>query len=104
MEIDSEEQPRNAKRSEEEEEASAIEAFPDVSRKKAKHNKEEANLLRNMGIPDWLLHPTTISPKERCDLDQVGLSERLTQRCKEIGLSSFFAGNHLQKKKRKKKR
>ncbi|CAO3680052.1 unnamed protein product [Rhizopus microsporus] len=91
MEIDSEEQPRNAKRSEEEKEASAIEAFPNVSRKKAKHNKEEANLLRNMGIPNWLLHPTTISPKERCDLDQVGLSERLTQRCKEIGLSSFFA-------------
>ncbi|KAI9280682.1 P-loop containing nucleoside triphosphate hydrolase protein [Sporodiniella umbellata] len=44
-----------------------------------------------MGIPDWLLQPTIVSPKECCELDKVGLSPWLVQRCNDIGLTSLFA-------------
>ncbi|KAI7898685.1 P-loop containing nucleoside triphosphate hydrolase protein [Cokeromyces recurvatus] len=58
---------------------------------KTQHSKEEKQLLKNMGIPEWLLQPTVISPKESCELDKVGLSSSIVQRCQELGLSSFFA-------------
>ncbi|KAI8971474.1 P-loop containing nucleoside triphosphate hydrolase protein [Mycotypha africana] len=58
---------------------------------KNKHSKEEKKLLRQMGIPEWMLQPTVISPKEHCELDKVGLSEHIIQRCKSLGLSSLFA-------------
>ncbi|KAI9302128.1 P-loop containing nucleoside triphosphate hydrolase protein [Cunninghamella echinulata] len=44
-----------------------------------------------MGIPDWLLQPTVISPDQTCSLSDIGLSSRLVQRCEDLGLSSFFA-------------
>ncbi|RCH91966.1 ATP-dependent RNA helicase dbp6 [Rhizopus stolonifer] len=69
----------------------ALEAFPDMLGRKAKHSKEEIKMLKNMGVPDWLLQPTVVSPKESCDLDKVGLSPWLVQRCTDIGLSSLFA-------------
>ncbi|KAI8980534.1 P-loop containing nucleoside triphosphate hydrolase protein [Pilobolus umbonatus] len=58
---------------------------------KIKHNKEERELLKNMGVPEWLLKPTVISPKESCPLDSVGLSTKLIQNCEEAGLTSLFA-------------
>ncbi|KAG1501534.1 hypothetical protein G6F46_003223 [Rhizopus delemar] len=75
----------------EEKEVPTLEAFPNMVGRKAKHSKEEINMLKNMGVPDWLLHPTVVSPKDTCELDQVGLSPWLVQRCKDIGLSSLFA-------------
>ncbi|KAI8150173.1 P-loop containing nucleoside triphosphate hydrolase protein [Fennellomyces sp. T-0311] len=54
--------------------------------------QEDIRLLRNMGIPDWLLMPTVISPNESCELDKLsGLSDHLIQRCRELGFSNFFA-------------
>lgn len=67
-------------------------AFPNIMTGKQEPKKEEVQLLRNMGIPDWLLQPTVISPEQSCDLEQPGLSERLVQRCRELGISNFFAG------------
>ncbi|KAI8354136.1 P-loop containing nucleoside triphosphate hydrolase protein [Choanephora cucurbitarum] len=58
---------------------------------KTKRSKEEKKLLQNMGIPEWMLQPTIVSPKDTCQLDQVGLSPHLVQRCQDIGLTSLFA-------------
>jgi hypothetical protein len=86
-------QKEEKKKDHEEKEVPTLEAFPNMVGRKAKHSKEEINMLKNMGVPDWLLHPTVVSPKNACELDQVGLSPWLVQRCKDIGLSSLFAGN-----------
>ncbi|KAF7721631.1 ATP-dependent RNA helicase dbp6 [Apophysomyces ossiformis] len=69
----------------------ALEAFPDMIGTKDNMSKEDMQLLRNMGVPEWLLQPTRVSPEQDCQLDQVGLSEELVQRCRDLGLSSFFA-------------
>lgn len=69
-----------------------LEAFPDLLGPKAKRSKEDVKILRNMGIPEWMLQPTVVSPKDSCDLDKAGLSEHIIQRCKDLGLSSLFAG------------
>ncbi|KAI8372182.1 P-loop containing nucleoside triphosphate hydrolase protein [Blakeslea trispora] len=58
---------------------------------KTKRSKEEKKLLQNMGVPEWILQPTIVSPKNSCPLDQVGLSSDLVQRCQDIGLTSLFA-------------
>lgn len=68
-----------------------LEAFPDLLGPKAKRSKEDVKILRNMGIPEWMLQPTVVSPKDSCDLDKAGLSEHIIQRCKDLGLSSLFA-------------
>ncbi|KAI9481664.1 MAG: P-loop containing nucleoside triphosphate hydrolase protein [Benjaminiella poitrasii] len=68
-----------------------LEAFPEMVLPKTKHSKEDKQLLKNMGIPEWLLRPTVISPKESCELDKVGLSSPIVERCQSLGLSSFFA-------------
>lgn len=68
-----------------------LEAFPEMALPKTKHSKEEKKLLKSMGIPEWLLQPTVVSPKSSCDLDKVGLSEHILQRCQDLGLSSLFA-------------
>ncbi|KAI9270447.1 P-loop containing nucleoside triphosphate hydrolase protein [Phascolomyces articulosus] len=58
----------------------------------AERTQEDIQLLRNMGIPDWLLLPTVISPSENCDLDALpGVSDHLVQRCRDLGFTSFFA-------------
>ncbi|KAI7866841.1 P-loop containing nucleoside triphosphate hydrolase protein [Spinellus fusiger] len=44
-----------------------------------------------MGIPDWLLQPTVVSPHTSCPLDKAGLSSSIVQRCHDLGLSSLFA-------------
>jgi hypothetical protein len=76
-----------------------LEAFPDMLGPKSKHSKEEVKLLKSMGIPEWLLQPTVVSPKDSCGLDKAGLSSHLIERCQDLGLSSLFAGicvqNHL---------
>lgn len=72
-----------------------LEAFPDLLGPKAKRSKEDVKILRNMGIPEWMLQPTVVSPKDSCDLDKAGLSEHIIQRCKDLGLSSLFAGKYL---------
>ncbi|KAI8371479.1 P-loop containing nucleoside triphosphate hydrolase protein [Radiomyces spectabilis] len=58
---------------------------------KNERSKEDIQLLRSMGIPEWLLEPTMISPSDTCELDQAGLSARLVERCRELGLTSLFA-------------
>ncbi|KAI8087744.1 P-loop containing nucleoside triphosphate hydrolase protein [Gilbertella persicaria] len=68
-----------------------LEAFPEMVGPKTKRSKEEKKLLRSMGIPEWMLQPTVVSPKDSCGLDQVGLSSHLVQRCQDLGLSSLFA-------------
>lgn len=70
---------------------SGLEVFPDVITAN-KQSKEDIQVLRNMGIPEWLLQPTAIEPDQSCSLTNVGLSSRLVQRCQDQGLSSFFAG------------
>jgi len=75
----------------EEADSPTLEAFPSMLKTKTKHNKDEKELLKNMGIPEWLLEPTVISPKDTCDLDAVGLSDRLIQSCQDAGLNSLFA-------------
>lgn len=77
----------------EETEVPTLEAFPDMLGPKAKHSKEDVKLLRSMGIPEWMLQPTVVSPKDSCGLDNAGLSEHLVQRCQDLGLSSLFAGS-----------
>ena len=76
-----------------------IMAFPDMMGKQPKQSKDEIQLLRKMGIPDWLLQPTIISPSNQCDIESIpGLSTKLIRRCKELDITSFFAGNiYLQK-------
>ncbi|KAG2206928.1 hypothetical protein INT46_005448 [Mucor plumbeus] len=68
-----------------------LEAFPDMLGPKSKHSKEEVKLLKSMGIPEWLLQPTVVSPKDSCGLDKAGLSSHLIERCQDLGLSSLFA-------------
>lgn len=100
MEIDNEEQETTNEKEEEEEEEQVteqaeiptLEAFPDLLGPKTKHSKEDVKILRNMGIPEWMLQPTVVSPRDSCDLDKAGLSEHIIQRCKDLGLSSLFAG------------
>ncbi|SAL95545.1 hypothetical protein [Absidia glauca] len=67
-----------------------LEVFPDVVTAN-KQSKEDLQVLRNMGIPEWLLQPTAIAPDQSCSLTNVGLSSRLVQQCQDQGLSSFFA-------------
>lgn len=87
-----------ADEAEEEEEAMEVdnvptlEAFPEMVLPKTKHSKEEVKILKSMGIPEWLLQPTVVSPKSSCDLDNVGLSKHIIQRCQDLGLTSLFAG------------
>ncbi|ORZ13085.1 P-loop containing nucleoside triphosphate hydrolase protein [Absidia repens] len=73
-----------------EEEVPALEVFPDLVTTN-KQSKEDIQVLRNMGIPEWLLQPTTVEPDQSCSLNDVGLSSSLIQRCQDQGLSSFFA-------------
>ncbi|CAO3583151.1 unnamed protein product [Absidia cylindrospora] len=73
-----------------EEETAALEVFPDLVTTN-KQSKEDIQVLRNMGIPEWLLQPTTVEPDQSCSLNDVGLSSSLIQRCQDQGLSSFFA-------------
>ncbi|KAI9315750.1 P-loop containing nucleoside triphosphate hydrolase protein, partial [Dichotomocladium elegans] len=55
-------------------------------------SKNEIALLRNMGIPDWLLYPKVVTPSDTTPVDTFsGLSDRLKRRCLELGISSFFA-------------
>ncbi|KAI8086422.1 P-loop containing nucleoside triphosphate hydrolase protein [Halteromyces radiatus] len=56
-----------------------------------KQSKEDIQVLRKMGIPEWLLQPTMVTPDQSCSLDSVGLSPSLVMRCQDQGLSSFFA-------------
>lgn len=74
------------------EDVPTLEAFPDMLGPKTKQSKEDAKLLKSMGIPEWMLQPTIVSPKDSCELDKAGLSDHLIQRCKDLGLSSLFAG------------
>lgn len=83
-----------------EEDVPTLEAFPDMLGPKKKQSKEDAKLLKSMGIPEWMLQPTVVSPKESCGLDEAGLSEHIIQRCKDLGLSSLFAGKIIIKKVR----
>lgn len=76
----------------EEKDVPTLEAFPDMLGPKSKHSKEEVKLLKSMGIPEWLLQPTVVSPKDSCGLDKAGLSSHLVERCQDLGLSSLFAG------------
>ncbi|KAL7316515.1 ATP-dependent RNA helicase dbp6 [Mucor circinelloides] len=75
----------------EEKDVPTLEAFPDMLGPKSKHSKEEVKLLKSMGIPEWLLQPTVVSPKDSCGLDKAGLSSHLVERCQDLGLSSLFA-------------
>jgi hypothetical protein len=75
-----------------EEDVPTLEAFPDMVKPKTKRSKEETKMLKSMGIPEWMLQPTVVSPKESCGLDKAGLSPHLVQRCQDLGLSSLFAG------------
>ncbi|KAL9554472.1 hypothetical protein MBANPS3_002802 [Mucor bainieri] len=75
----------------EEKDMPTLEAFPDMLGPKSKHSKEEVKLLKSMGIPEWLLQPTVVSPKDSCGLDKAGLSPHLIERCQDVGLSSLFA-------------
>jgi hypothetical protein len=72
-------------------EVPTLEAFPEMLGAKAEHSKEEIQMLSKMGIPEWMLQPTTISPTSNCGLDKVGLSPHLIQRCQDHGLSYLFA-------------
>lgn len=73
-----------------------IVAFPDMMGKQQKQSKDEIQLLRKMGIPDWLLQPTIISPSDKCDIESIpGLSTKLIRRCKELDITSFFAGKSI---------
>lgn len=74
------------------EDVPTLEAFPDMVKPKTKHSKEEVKMLKSMGIPEWMLQPTIVSPKASCGLDKAGLSSHLIQRCQDLGLSSLFAG------------
>ncbi|CAO3654801.1 unnamed protein product [Mucor fragilis] len=76
---------------EQEKDVPTLEAFPDMLGPKSKHSKEEVKLLKSMGIPEWLLQPTVVSPKDSCGLDKAGLSSHLIERCQDVGLSSLFA-------------
>lgn len=78
---------------EEDKDIPTLEAFPDMLGPKSKHSKEEVKLLKSMGIPEWLLQPTVVSPKDSCGLDKAGLSSHLIERCQDVGLSSLFAGS-----------
>lgn len=78
---------------EQEKDVPTLEAFPDMLGPKSKHSKEEVKLLKSMGIPEWLLQPTVVSPKDSCGLDKAGLSSHLIERCQDVGLSSLFAGS-----------
>ncbi|KAL0084475.1 P-loop containing nucleoside triphosphate hydrolase protein [Phycomyces blakesleeanus] len=86
-----EEEGKQKEKEEEEEDESILEAFPDMIGTQAQQSKEDIKLLRSMGIPEWLLQPTVVSPEETCELDQAGLSARIIKRCGDFGLSSFFA-------------
>lgn len=93
-EIDHDEEEDKAERdNDDKEEDKGIMAFPDMMGKQQKQSKDEIQLLRKMGIPDWLLQPTIISPSDKCDIESIpGLSTKLIRRCKELDITSFFAG------------
>lgn len=91
-EIDHEEK-EDKERDNDDKEDKGIVAFPDMMGKQQKQSKDEIQLLRKMGIPDWLLQPTIISPSDKCDIESIpGLSTKLIRRCKELDITSFFAG------------
>src|SRR6478735_6296703 len=45
-------QKEEKKKDHEEKEVPTLEAFPNMVGRKAKHSKEEINMLKNMGVPD----------------------------------------------------
>lgn len=74
----------------EREEDQGMVAFPRLAQP-AGPSKDELKRLEDMTIPEWLSHPTVVSPDQTCELDKVGLSERIISRCKDLGLVNFFA-------------
>ncbi|CAB4407515.1 unnamed protein product [Rhizophagus irregularis] len=54
---------------------------------------QEAAAIKLLGIPDWLANPTVIDPETKLSIDDpsLGLSIRLKNRCKTLGIHECFA-------------
>ncbi|KAJ2842399.1 ATP-dependent RNA helicase dbp6, partial [Coemansia brasiliensis] len=72
--------------------ADGLERFPDFSQAQAQ-SEEMALKATQMGIPQWLAHPTTIDQDTTAEIndDRFGLSVHVRKRCEEAGVKQLFA-------------
>ncbi|CAH1768151.1 11385_t:CDS:10, partial [Entrophospora sp. SA101] len=76
----------------EKEKTSLLQAFPCFHQQKL--TPEEISSSKMLGIPDWLANPTIINSSSVYSIDDnnsLGLSERLINHCKSLGITEFFA-------------
>ncbi|CAI2165654.1 6375_t:CDS:10 [Funneliformis geosporum] len=68
-----------------------LHAFPTFD--KPKQTPQETAAVKLLGIPDWLANPTVIDPETTLPIDDssLGLSDRLRNRCKTLGINECFA-------------
>ncbi|CAG8482841.1 12832_t:CDS:10 [Funneliformis caledonium] len=73
------------------EEIKVLHSFPTFD--KPKQTPQEAAAVKLLGIPDWLANPTVIDPETTLPIDDssLGLSDRLRNRCKTLGINECFA-------------
>jgi hypothetical protein len=73
-------------------EESLLQAFPRFHQQKL--TPEEILSSKMLGIPDWLANPTIVNSSLTYSIDDnsLGLSEKLINRCKSLGITEFFAG------------
>jgi hypothetical protein len=69
-----------------------LHSFPTFD--KLMQTPQEAAAVKLLGIPDWLANPTVIDPETKLSIDNpsLGLSNRLRNRCKTLGIHECFAG------------
>lgn len=80
------------RQNDEPEEFKVLHSFPTFG--KPIQTPQEAAAIKLLGIPDWLANPTVIDPETKLSIDDpsLGLSNRLRNRCKTLGIHECFAG------------
>ncbi|RGB30747.1 P-loop containing nucleoside triphosphate hydrolase protein [Rhizophagus diaphanus] len=73
------------------EEFKVLHSFPTFD--KPIQTPQEAAAIKLLGIPDWLANPTVIDPETKLSIEDpsLGLSNRLKNRCKTLGIHECFA-------------
>jgi hypothetical protein len=74
------------------EELKVLHSFPTFD--KPIPTPQEVAAAKLLGIPDWLANPTVVDPEITLPIDDssLGLSDRLRNRCKALGIHECFAG------------
>ncbi|KAJ2718844.1 ATP-dependent RNA helicase dbp6 [Coemansia sp. Benny D115] len=73
-------------------EVDGLQRFPDFSQETAM-SSESSRQAQQMGIPQWLLHPTSVDRDHTVALSEehLSLSPHIVGRCSKAGISSLFA-------------